>query len=117
MAMVTVEDFRGWAGAAYSTVPDGLAAACLDEAEAALWSDVGCDLPMDLTSSPQAAAIARGDVLRRAANILARRNSPEGVAGVGDMGIITVPSGDPGSPAAVRRLRRILGMPPQVVIA
>lgn len=114
--LVGEEEFRAWAGANVpATVPGSLVAACLEEAEAALVADVGCSTVNDITSHPDAARIAYGDMLRRTSNLLARRNSPEGIAGVGDDGMITVPSGDPGSPAAVRRIRRYLGIPVVVV--
>lgn len=111
--LVDVPMYRLWAGAATQTAPDDLVQMCLDEAEAAIVVDVfgpsagGIDT---IVGNEVAADIARGDELRRAANLLARRNSPEGYAGAGDDGIITVPAGDPGSPVAVRRIRRVLGV-------
>jgi hypothetical protein len=105
--LIDIPTFRAWAGAGADSVPDVLVQLCLDEAESALVADVRAPVAT-ITADPDAAVIARGDVLRRTANLLARRNSPEGVAGVGDDGLITVPSGDPGSPAAVRRIQRIL---------
>jgi hypothetical protein len=111
-ALVTVQQFRTWAGAATQTVPDELVQMCLDEAEAGIVVDVfgpsGAGSIYTIKEDALASPIARGDEMRRAANLLARRNSPEGYAGAGDDGIITVPAGDPGSPAAVRRIRRIL---------
>lgn len=110
-SLVTVEQFRVWAGAAVQTVPDQLVQDCLDEAEAGIVADVfGPDSGSidTIAANPNARAIATGDEKRRAANLLARRNSPEGYAGAGDDGIIVVPAGDPGSPAAARRIRRIL---------
>lgn len=120
--LVTVEQYRLWAGAASQSTPDELVQMCLDEAEAGIVADVFGPDSGDIDTivdEPKAVPIARGDEMRRAANLLARRNSPEGYAGAGDDGIIAVPSGDPGSPAAVRRIRRILGIAAggQVVVA
>lgn len=122
MTLVTIEQFRVWAGAATQTVPDELVQTCLDEAEAGIVADVFGHDDGSITAilaNPRAAAIALGDEMRRAANLLARRNSPEGYAGAGDDGIIAVPAGDPGSPAAARRIRRLLGIAAggQVVVA
>ena len=112
--LVSVEQFRLWAGAAVQTVPDDLVTICLDEAEAGIVADVFGKTEGSITAivaEPSAAAIAVGDEMRRAANILARRNSPEGYAGAGEEGIIiAVPAGDPGSAAAARRIRRLLGL-------
>jgi hypothetical protein len=110
MMLATVEVFRSWAGAAAASVPTGLVQQCLAEAESALAADVGAPVHV-IAAHPDAVVIAVGDVLRRAANLLARRNSPEGVAGVGDLGYIQVPANDPGSFHAVRRIRRHLGIP------
>ncbi len=116
--LADVDDFRLWAGAASTTVPDNLVQQCLDEAEAGLVSDVGVlTVEEIIAGSAAAVAIAKGDEQRRAANLLARRNSPEGFAGAGEDGYIPVPAGDPGSAQAVRRIRRLLGMQPVVVIA
>ncbi len=121
MSLVTVDQFRVWAGAATQTVPDELVQMCLDEAEAGIIADVlGPTGVIDtIVSNAKATAIAVGDEMRRAANLLARRNSPEGYAGAGEDGIIAIPAGDPGSPAAARRIRRLLGIAAggQVVVA
>ena len=115
--LVTIPEFRAWAGAT-STVPDELVQGCLDEAEAGLVADVGvATVEAIVAGSAAAVAIARGDEMRRAANLHARRSSPEGFAGSGEDGVIPIPAGDPGSPAAVRRIRRLLGMQPVVAIA
>ena len=108
--LVTVEEFRDWSGAATASVPDELVQQCLDEAEAGIVADTGILTIDEVIVVIEAGVIARGDEMRRAANLLARRNSPEGIAGAGDDGIIAVPAGDPGSPAATRRIRRILGI-------
>lgn len=116
--LVGVDAFREYAGIGASVADDVLADA-LDEAEAQLVADVGCASVADILAVEAAVPIAAGDVRRRAANLFARRNSPEGIAGSGDDGVITVPAGDPGSPAAVRRLRRLLRIAAggQVVVA
>lgn len=106
--LVTVAEFRAWAGAASASVPDELIQDCLDEAEAGIVADTGVTSIDQVITNLDANPIGRGDEMRRAANLLARRNSPEGYAGAGDDGIITVPAGDPGSHAATRRIRRIL---------
>lgn len=107
--LVDVAGFRDYAGIGLQ-VGDDLLQAALDEAEAQLVADVGCPAVDAILAVPAAVPIAEGDVRRRAANLFARRNSPEGIAGAGDDMIITVPAGDPGSPAAVRRIRRLLGI-------
>lgn len=110
MSLVSADEFRDYSGASLSTTGDDVVVAVLAEAHAGLAADVGVDVAQ-IAAHPDARAIAVGDIQRRAANLLARRNSPEGVAGVGDMGVITVPSGDPGSPRAVARIQRLLGIP------
>lgn len=108
--LVTVEDFREWSGAGSSSSSDELIQQCLDEAEAGIAADVGVRSIDEIVTVLEANAVARGDEMRRAANFLARRNSPEGIAGAGDDGVIAVPAGDPGSASATRRIRRILGI-------
>ena len=108
--LVTVEEFRLQYGAGTASTSDELIQQCLDEAEAGIVADVGVGSIYDIVANQDVKAIARGDELRRAANFLARRNSPEGIAGAGDDGFLTVPAGDPSSPQAVRRIRRMLGI-------
>ena len=55
-----------------------------------------------------ALSIAFGEEQRRAAHLLSRRNSPEGFAGAGSEGYISIPGADPGSPRAVRQIRALL---------
>lgn len=111
MSLVTVAEYRDWAGAQASSVSDFLIEATLAESAAALSEEV--DAPIErIEGNPNAAVIARGDVLRRSSNLLAARNSPEGTAGVGEYGsLITVPSGHPTSQRAVRQIRAALGIP------
>lgn len=108
--LVTVSQIRAYSGATIGHLPDDVVQECLDEAEAGLAADVR--KPLDIIAAhPQASAVAVGDIKRRTANLLARRNSPEGVAGVGDTGIIPVPADDPGTSRAVLRIRRLLDIP------
>lgn len=112
MPLVTPEEFREWSGANLpASVPDTLIADSLAEAEAALLAEVNLSSVAELAMNPAAEAIARGDEMRRASRLLARRNSPEAVAGVGSEGIIAIPSRDPDSAAAVRQIRAILLVP------
>lgn len=108
--MPTAADFRAWSGANLpATVPDALIQGVLDEAAAAVASEVGVAEAV-LWSGP-AAPIATGEVLRRASRLLARRNSPEGIAGVGEMGMVTVPARDVDSQRAVWQMQAILMVP------
>lgn len=111
--LVDVDDFRRWAGAAVASVPDELVQACLDEAEAALAAEVQTTIAA-VAADPAAAAIGTGDVYRRAARLLARRNSPEGIAGTAEFQV-TIPVRDPDSARAVAEIRNILAVP--IVIA
>ena len=107
--LVTADDFRLWAGVSAVTVPDSLIQQCLDEAESGLLADLGDVDILDVKTSKQAKPVATGEVLRRAARFLARRNSPESIAGTGDFSVI-VPSRDPDSQRAVWALTQILGL-------
>ncbi len=114
-ALVDVESFRIWSGANLPTnVSDELISMSLDEAEAGLLADVGCTLD-DLVVDAAAIAVARGDEMRRASRYLARRNSPEGVAGAGSEGIISIPSRDPDTQRSIWTIQAILGVPMGVV--
>jgi hypothetical protein len=106
-AIPTTADFRTYAGVGTGT-SDRLVQDALDEALTSLGADVGKPYE-DLFSSP-AAAIARGEALRRANRLLARKNSPEAVAGAGADGIIAIPSRDPDSQRAVDSIIRLLGI-------
>lgn len=93
-----------------ASVPDTLIADSLNEAEGSLVAEVGAAIST-IASDPNALSIARGDEFRRAARLLARRNSPEAIAGAGSEGVIAIPSRDPDSAAAVRQIRAILLVP------
>lgn len=114
MPLVTVDEFRAWAGAQAASVPDLLIEYTLAESEVALAQEV--DAPLhEIEAHQGAAVIARGDVLRRSSNLLAARNSPEGTAGNGEYGsVITIPSAHPTSQRAVRQIRACLGIPEAV---
>jgi hypothetical protein len=99
-----------WSGAVAATVPDDLILACVAEAETALAVEVG--VPLDeMMGNSDAAWLAHGELMRRAARLLARRNTPESVASVGTDGYMQVPSRDPDSAASVRQLRALLLAP------
>ena len=56
-----------------------------------------------------------GEETRRAQRLLSRRNSPEGIAGLGgDFGVMQVPARDPDSSISIWRLKAILGLPEAV---
>ena len=107
--LVEVDDFREWAGVG-AQVSDDVIAATLDEAEAAIAWDVG-ETIATIVGNPDASAIAYGEELRRANRLLSRKNSPEGIAGVGSEGIITLPSRDPDSQRAIWGIQSVLGTP------
>lgn len=107
--LVSIAQFRAWAGAASSTVPDALIQQCLDEAEAGMCADLGVAVD-DLTVSDAAASLATGEELRRSSRLLARRNSPEALSGQGDFAII-VPSRDPDSARTLQAIRSVLLLP------
>lgn len=108
MSLVTVEQFRKWAGTQVpAQVPDVLIQQCLDEAEAGIAADCGTTIDA-ITADRAAAAVAVGEEQRRANRLLARRNSPEGVAGIGDAGVIAIPSRDADSQRAVWAIRALL---------
>lgn len=112
--LVDVPAFRLWAGANIpASVPGELIQTCLDEAESGLSTETGATIAL-IQTSPPATAIAVGDELRRASRLLARRNSPEGIAGAGADGVIAIPSRDPDSSASVRQIRSILLIPEAV---
>jgi len=110
-ALASVQDFRTWSGANLpQSVPDSLIADSLDEAEAAIVTEVGAAIDIIL-ADPHSLSIARGDELRRCSRLLARRNSPEAIMGAGSEGVIAIPSRDPDSAAAVRQIRSLLLVP------
>ena len=114
-SLVTVEAYRQWAGASTATVPDGVIQASLDEAENGMLIDVGITMSVlweqgGVPCSPgsvSATSLATGEVMRRASRLLARRNSPEGVAGYGDV-VIGISSRDPDSARTIQALRSAL---------
>lgn len=107
--LASISDFRAFAGAAVSTVPDTLIQAVLDEAEAAIEVEVA--LPVDeILTSQSARNLAYGEELRRASRLLARRNSPEAISGFGDLAF-QVPVRDPDSFRTVSAIRSILVVP------
>ena len=108
--LVTVSDFRTWAGASNVSAPDTVVQQCLDEAEASILADLYVTID-EILSLADATVTARGEELRRAQRLLARRNSPEGIAGAGELGWVAVPSRDPDSSWAVTRLRQQLNVP------
>jgi hypothetical protein len=111
MSVVTVPDFRVWSGAnTPASTPDAVIQSALDEAEAGLLAEVGATLG-EITIHPHAISIAKGDEMRRASRLIARRNSPEGIAGAGAEGVISIPSRDPDSAASVRMIRSLLLVP------
>ena len=111
MPLVTVDEFRSWAGANLpSSVPDALVEECLREAEAGIIADTGATIA-DIQGDPSALDIALGEEKRRANRLLARRNSPEGIAGAGADGIIAIPVRDADSQRAVWAIRSHLAVP------
>ena len=109
MALVSVSEFRSYAGAGVATVPDSLVQGCLDEAEAGLLADLGIDITViyDFPEPEEPIALARGEELRRASRLLARRNSPESISGQGEA-VFTVPSRDPDSARTIWALKSAL---------
>lgn len=107
--LVDVPQFRSWAGAAVSTVPDDLIAGCIDEAEAGLGADLALVDFTTITTNPAALPLAEGETLRRASRLLARRNSPEAIAGFGEAAI-TIPVRDPDSYRTIRALFTVLNL-------
>ena len=105
-ALVSVADFRSWAGASVSTVPDHLIQQCLDEAEAGIAVDIDSTIDQ-VQGEPRALALATGEELRRAGRLLARRNSPEGILGYGEL-VATVPVRDPDSFRTISAIRSVL---------
>jgi len=109
--LVSVPDFRVWAGAnTPASISDDLIQTSLEEAESGIAAETGATI-IDIQANASATAIARGDEMRRASRLLARRNSPEGIAGAGSEGVISIPSRDPDSAASVRQIRAILLVP------
>lgn len=106
--LVSVPEFKVWSGA--GMVPDMLIQACLDEAEASIVADLGAPIPV-IRTVPEAESVAYNETLRRAQRFLARRNSPEGLAGAGDLGFIQIPTRDPDSQYAIWRLQALLAIP------
>ena len=106
--LVSVAEFRAWAGTNVpAQVPDALIAECLDEAEAGIVSEAGS--PIDLIAAhPLAGAEATGEEKRRAQNLLAKRNSPEGVAGMGVEGYISIPAIPVGGQRVIWHIRQHL---------
>lgn len=111
MPYATLAELKDWTGA--TNVSDTILQACLDEAEVSLRTDVGIAPDDDdpIQSTLDALHVAHGETLRRAQRNLARRNSPEGISGLGDLGAFRVPVRDPDSAVSVLRLREILGFP------
>lgn len=107
--LVDVSTFREWAGIS-DAVSDVVLALTLDEAEAAIAADVGEPLQA-IIANAAAANVARGEELRRANRLLARKNSPEALAGAGAETVITIPSRDPDSQRSVWTIQSILGTP------
>jgi len=113
--LVSVADFRLWSGANLpASVPDSLISDCLDEAEAGICAETGVTVAA-IQLDAAATAIARGDEFRRASRLLARRNSPEGIAGAGSEGVIQISSRDPDSAASIRTIKALLLVPEAVV--
>jgi hypothetical protein len=112
MTLVSVADFRAWSGANIpASVPDALIQDCLDEAEAGIAAETGAKIE-DIGAHLLARAEAVGEEKRRANRLLARRNSPEGVAGAGSDGLIyTIPVRDADSQRAVWHIQAHLLVP------
>lgn len=112
MSLVTVEEFRVWAGANLpASVADVLIQECLDEAESGIVADTGSTVA-DIQANALALDVALGEEKRRANRLLARRNSPEGIAGAGADGlIINIPTRDADSQRAVWAIRSHLAVP------
>lgn len=104
--LVSVEAFRAYAGAAVMSVPDALIQQCLDEAESGLLIDVDTSLA-EIEAFPEAVALATGEELRRASRLLARRNSPESVLGLGEAAFV-MPSRDADSARTIWAIRAVL---------
>jgi len=108
--LVTVDQFREWAGVSSGSVSDEIIQVCLDDAEAGLLADLGLVDTSTIEAFPAAVAVAFPDLLRRAQRGLARRNSPESMMGSGELGFFPVPARDPDSAQSVWRLMQILGI-------
>lgn len=107
--LVTLAEYRMWMGPALpSTTPDSIIQDALDSAEAGLVADVGCQAIDAIITNLDANVIAREDIMLRTSNKLAKRNSPEGVAGVGEEGFITIPATPNGSQVNVRQIKKHL---------
>jgi hypothetical protein len=107
--LATIDELRDWANA--PSVPDEILQDCLDAGEASLIADLGLRDTTDIVASIPATSIAHSEVLRRSQRALGRRNSPEGVAGIGEMGSITLPIRDPDSVTAMQQIQEILRIP------
>ena len=107
-ALVSVNDFRAWAGASVDNVGDALIAATLDESEAGIQADLGVTVGTIL-ASPEATSLAWGEEVRRTSRLLARRNSPESISGFGELAIV-IPSRDPDSARTLTQIRQTLGI-------
>lgn len=106
--LVSVQQFRAYAGANVpASVPDQLIQTVLDEAESGIAQETAQPLTA-IQANAAALAIATGEELRRGSRLLARRNSPEGIAGIGSEGTIGIPVRDPDSGNAIRQIRSIL---------
>lgn len=104
--LVSVADFRAYSGAASATVPDALIQTILDEAEAGLVADIAVPITT-VQASPEALSLSYGETLRRSNRLLARRNSPESISGVGDVAF-SVPVRDPDSFRTIRSIMALL---------
>ena len=112
----TVAGFRAWAGTNIpGNVPDQLIQDELDEAESMLVADVRCGTVDAIIVNLDANPIGLGEVRRRAQNLLAKRNSPEGFSGTGEEGFITIPAVPSGALSAVRQIKTHLGIPIVVI--
>ena len=113
--LVSITDYRVWMGPSLpATTPDSVVQMCLDSSEAGLVADVGAVIDAIITNL-EANALARKDIMLRTSNELAKRNSPEGVAGVGEEGFISIPATPAGSISTVRQIKRHLRIPVVVI--
>lgn len=105
MALISNDEFRAWVG--HANLPDAVVGVVVAEAEASLLADLGLTDTSEIEANTQALAVATGEELRRAQRFLARKNSPEGIAGGGEYGI-AVPIRDPDSQVSIWRLMELL---------
>jgi hypothetical protein len=87
---VTIDDLAAWLNITVRGESiDALLTECLDAATTAIGARLGAWVPITWPSNVEQAVLMQG------AKLYKRRNSPEGYAGFGDMGVVRVTALDP----------------------